>query len=109
MIRDILELIFLYVDIDQYYLLKDEYNLDVLHYCNNVDLIPSGKEESYLRFLNTFVVYQTIIRESVFADIDWAYFMKYDEIVDFLHARYIKDTKDSRIWNKVNNNLNIKK
>ena len=36
--KDTLSIVFLYVEINQYYKLKKKYNLDVLNYCKNVHL-----------------------------------------------------------------------
>ena len=77
MISNLLHIIGLYLDIDEFYKIKDEIKLSVVYYCKNVkDII---KCSSYLT---------NYMSDTKHTEMDWASLSGYLEVVKYLH--YIK-------------------
>lgn len=102
MISDILDIIFLYIDIDQYYKLSQIYDLDILYYCRNVNP-PTGIEPSYIHFLKIYDIYHEIITDSTFSKLDWAYYYNYIDVIHYLKQKKHVDTRDSNLWKQLDN------
>ena len=71
MIKDVLNIVYLYLNIDKYYKIKDKFQLCVTHYCKNVKNITC---QSWINF--TF-------RKN---KINWASSENYLEVVKYLHS-----------------------
>lgn len=44
MLKDILDIVFLYLDMDTYYKIKDQFNLSVIYHCKNIKDITIGSK-----------------------------------------------------------------
>lgn len=72
---DLIQIIGFYLDIDEFYDLKDILGLDIKFYLWNVKC-PTKKEETYL-------TYKKDIKDYPEYDIDWACYAGYYEVVKF--------------------------
>ena len=94
MIKDTLSIVFIYLDIDEYYKIKDDFNLSVQFFCKNTKDICK-RSSSW----NDYLIYN----RSICSKMDWASGLSYLDVVKFLHKNGDKCTRDAMYYASLNN------
>ena len=107
--KGILNIIFCYFDIDEYYKIKDEFKLSVQSYCTNVNFFT--KRNQVLHIFRTFNCLLKINKTEVIkTDImDWASDNNYFEVIKYLHLTKKDCTTDAMDLASENGHLEVVK
>ena len=98
MLKDIFNIVFSYLDIDEYYKIKDDFKLSVVYYCKNVKEITKESKSWYkhIRFYKK-------------NKMDWASYNNYLDVIKYLHSTKKECTMYTMSWASQNGHLEVVK